>query len=211
MFRNWQLRPWLRMRTCRPTYWGKRTAVLRQSKLCHQVVQLGFLFSQLKLQGRRGSSNVKARTMKGASGHRNSRQASPEQPPPSYEEIAGSSSQPGAAAGKPLPTDFPPSYTEQEQNVRVVYLPAPNFGPKSAKVVCSSCQVLSLVSFNYYSVSPFIWHLLSGKRDDYNLQPTKHDGLGGLLRSLLHHALALLLCPILRRQLQRCEAQLSQL
>ena len=146
MFRNCQLRPWLRMRTCRPTYWGKRTAVLRQSKLCHQVVQLGFLFTQLKLQGRRGSSSVKARTMKGASGHRNSRQASPEQPPPSYEEIAGSSSQPGAAAGKPLPTDFPPSYTEQEQNVRVVYLPAPNFGPKSAKVVCSSCQVLLLVS-----------------------------------------------------------------
>merc|ERR1712218_421496 len=86
----------------------------RQSKLCHQVVQLGFLFTQLKLQGRRRSSNVKARTMKGASGHRNSRQASPDQPPPSY--------------------------TEQEQNVRVVYLPAPNFGPKSAKVVCSSCQ-----------------------------------------------------------------------
>merc|ERR1712061_416440 len=80
------------------------------------------------------------RTMKGASGHRNSLKASPDQPPPSYEEIAGSSSQPGAAAGKPLPTDFPPSYTEQEKNVRVVYLPAPNFGPKSAKVVCSSCQ-----------------------------------------------------------------------
>merc|ERR1711953_1614983 len=101
---------------------------------------IGVLVQPTKASREKGEQKREARTMKGASGHRNSRQASPDQPPPSYEEIAGSSSQPGAAAGKPLPTDFPPSYTEQEQNVRVVYLPAPNFGPKSAKVVCSSCQ-----------------------------------------------------------------------
>ena len=85
--------------------------------------------------------------MKRASGHSNPHQAScpadnNEQAPPSYEEIAGSSSQLRAAdAGKTLPTDFPPTYTEHEQTIRVVYLPAPNFGPKPAKVVCSSCQV----------------------------------------------------------------------
>jgi len=84
--------------------------------------------------------------MKRASGHLNPHQAScpannNEQAPPSYEEIAGSSSQLRAAdAGKSLPTDFPPTYTEHEQTIRVVYLPAPNFGPKPAKVVCSSCQ-----------------------------------------------------------------------
>ena len=80
--------------------------------------------------------------MKSASGYTNPHQAScpanSEQAPPSYEEIAGSSSQfPGPDAGK----SFPPTYTEHEQKIRVVYLPAPNFGPKSAKVVCSSCQV----------------------------------------------------------------------
>ena len=82
--------------------------------------------------------------MKGSSGYSNPHQAScpanSERAPPSYEEIAGSSMQFGDA-GKSLPTQFPPAYTEQEQNVRVVYLPAPNFGPKSAKVICSSCQV----------------------------------------------------------------------
>jgi len=82
--------------------------------------------------------------MKGSSGYSNPHQAScpanSERAPPSYEEIAGSSTQFGDA-GKSLPTQFPPAYTEQEQNVRVVYLPAPNFGPKSAKVICSSCQV----------------------------------------------------------------------
>ena len=82
--------------------------------------------------------------MKGSSGYSNPYQAScpanSERAPPSYEEIAGSSTQFGDA-GKSLPTQFPPAYTEQEQNVRVVYLPAPNFGPKSAKVICSSCQV----------------------------------------------------------------------
>jgi len=81
--------------------------------------------------------------MKGSSGYLNPHQAScpanSERAPPSYEEIAGSSTQFGDA-GKSLPTQFPPAYTEQEQNVRVVYLPAPNFGPKSAKVICSSCQ-----------------------------------------------------------------------
>merc|ERR1712167_363991 len=112
-------------------------------------------------------SSVKARTMKGASGHRNSRQASPE---------------PGAAAGKPLPTDFPPSYTEQEQNVRVVYLPASNFGPKCAKVVCSSCQA-SVTTTTSSRPSMMAWAASC---------------------VLLHHALALLLCPIQRRQLQRC-------
>lgn len=83
----------------------------------------------------------------GASGYKNRHQAScpansEQAPPPSYEEVAGSSLQFGQAdVGKSLPTDFPPTYTEQEQNVRVVYLPAPSYGPKPAKVVCFSCQV----------------------------------------------------------------------
>merc|ERR1711962_1806824 len=45
----------------------------------------------------------------------------------------------------------------------------------------------------------------------HHLQQTKYDGMGSFLCSLLHHALALLLCSLLCRQLEECETHLSQL
>jgi len=66
-----------------------------------------------------------------------------DQPPPSYEEIAGSSQnvQQASFGGKSFPPEYPPSYSgPEQQHVRVVYLPAPDFGPNSVKIVCSSCQ-----------------------------------------------------------------------
>ena len=149
--------------------------------------------------------------MKGSSGYSNPHQAScpanSERAPPSYEEVAGSSMQFGDA-GKSLPTQFPPAYTEQEQNVRVVYLPAPNFGPKSAKVICSSCQVQWS---SCWQMPHFNSLYFSGNCHYFDEQSAKYDGLGGLLCPLLHHAVALLLRPLLHRQLQGCEAQLPQL
>ena len=70
-------------------------------------------------------------------------------------EEAGSCSPP---AESPLPGDVALSQLEratisrrfsvkpifarwEQQQVRVVYLPAPDFGPNSVKIVCSSCQV----------------------------------------------------------------------
>jgi len=67
-----------------------------------------------------------------------------DQLPPSYEEIAGSSQnmQQASVGGKSFPPEYPPSYSgPEQQQVRVVYLPAPDFGPNSVKIVCSSCQV----------------------------------------------------------------------
>merc|ERR1712211_19821 len=43
--------------------------------------------------------------------------------------------------GKSFPPEYPPSYSgPEQQQVRVVYLPAPDFGPNSVKIVCSPCQ-----------------------------------------------------------------------
>merc|ERR1712032_693985 len=65
-----------------------------------------------------------------------------------------------------------------------------------------------------YSSFPFdicpilIAHPFSGNCENHNRQSAQHNGLGGFLRALLHHALALLLRSLLCRQLQGCEAQL---
>ena len=50
-----------------------------------------------------------------------------------------------------------------------------------------------------------------GNSEHHNHQQTKYDGMGSLLCSLLHHALALLLCSLLCGQLEECETHLSQL
>jgi len=68
---------------------------------------------------------------------------SADQLPPSYEEIAVSSQNVEQASfgGKSFLPEYPPSYSgPEQQHVRVVYLPAPDFGPNSVKIVCSSCQ-----------------------------------------------------------------------
>merc|ERR1712156_610188 len=63
----------------------------------------------------------------------------------------------------------------------------------------------------------FIFHpqtlvpILSSNCEHHHLQQTKYDGMGSLLCSLLHHALALLLCSLLCRQFEECETHLSQL
>merc|ERR1719474_1927205 len=46
---------------------------------------------------------------------------------------------------------------------------------------------------------------------EHHHQQTKYDGMGSFLCSLLHHALALLLCSLLCRQFEECETHLSQL
>ena len=54
--------------------------------------------------------------------------------PPSYEETVKA----GAPLTHPAP---PPQYSEEgAQHVRVVYLPAPSFGPTPVRTVCPACQ-----------------------------------------------------------------------
>merc|ERR1712004_281721 len=70
-----------------------------------------------------------------------------------------------------------------------------------------------------FSSSPRLWSqfcqdcllFLPGNGEHHHLQQTKYDGMGSLLCSLLHHALALLLCSLLCGQLEECETHLSQL
>ena len=50
-----------------------------------------------------------------------------------------------------------------------------------------------------------------GNSEHHHLQQTKYDGMGSLLCSLLHHALALLLCSLLCGQFEECETHLSKL
>merc|ERR1712004_289134 len=52
---------------------------------------------------------------------------------------------------------------------------------------------------------------LPGNSEHHHHQQTKYDGMGSLLCSLLHHAVALLLCSLLCGQLEECETHLSQL
>merc|ERR1712156_1220377 len=69
------------------------------------------------------------------------------------------------------------------------------------------------------SSSPRLWSqfcqdcllFLPGNSDYHHLQQTKYDGMGSLMCSLLHHALALLLCSLLCGQFEECETHLSKL
>merc|ERR1712190_471430 len=69
------------------------------------------------------------------------------------------------------------------------------------------------------SSSPRLWSqfgqdcllFLPGNSDYHHLKSTKYDGMGSLLCSLFHHALALLLCSLLCGQFEECETHLSQL
>jgi len=152
------------------------------------------------------SSNKSIEAMK----RRNHEQGScpADQPPPSYEEIAGSSQnmQQASVGGKSFPPEYPPSYSgPEQQQVRVVYLPAPDFGPNSVKIVCSSCQVFWIWEKPVSNIS------VVGNSEHDHFQQAKYDGMGSLLCSLLHHALALLLCSLLCGQFEECETHLSQL
>merc|ERR1712105_218238 len=79
--------------------------------------------------------------------------------PPSYDETVQGSRQgpaqvPGAWATLP-----PPQYSEApQQQVRVVYLPAPDFGPNPVKTICPSCQA-SITSTTSSRASLMAWGL----------------------------------------------------
>merc|ERR1712004_748655 len=73
-------------------------------------------------------------------------------------------------------------------------------------------------SFSWWKVFPawiptlLLWiRAAAGNSEHHNHQQTKYDGMGSLLCSLLHHAVALLLCSLLCGQLEECETHLSQL
>jgi len=87
--------------------------------------------------------------------------------------------------------------------------------PSSSKLWTKVCQghLLLLPGTVFFSgkCPILIACHFSGNCHYFDRQSAKYDGLGGLMCPLLHHAVALLLRPLLHRQLQGCEAQLPQL
>merc|ERR1712004_573783 len=115
-----------------------------------------------------------------------------DQPPPSYEEIAGSSQnvQQASLGEKSFPPEYPPTWGNRAAAGQAGLSSIPRLWSQ----FCQDCLLF-----------------LPGNSEHHHLQQTKYDGMGSLLRSLLHHAVALLLCSLLCGQLEECETHLSQL